>query len=144
MLDCATFSVTVARAGRVALRTTDGVFVSRARDVVVGGFTLRAVVAARAMVALRALRAVVVVRATLRFVAVRAAILFVVLRPVWLSDAVFVVVRSMVFCVVAARVMEFAPRSAALVIPTPHISAVTKNTIFFIRNIIGVILPKKV
>lgn len=133
VLDWATFNDIVARAGRVALRTTDELLAPRARDV--AGVALRATVfvAVRATVALRVARAVVAVRATLRWVdAVRAATLVAVFRLVLPSDVFWVVVRSTVFCVVAARVMDFVLRSAALVIPTPHISAITKNATFLI------------
>ena len=70
MFDWATFRVIVARAGRVALRTTDVLLVVvRADEVprVAGDMVLRAVPAVRA-----ALRAVVVVRETVFLVVVRA------------------------------------------------------------------------
>lgn len=134
VLDCATFNDTVARAGRVALRTMDEFVALRARDVV--GVALRAIgvdVVARATVALRAARAVVAVRAALRcVVVVRAVTLAAVLRLVFSLDVFWDAVRSTVFCAVVARVMDFALRSAALVMPTPHISAITKNATFFI------------
>ena len=133
VLDCATFNDTVARAGRVALRTMDGFVVLRARDVV--GVALRATgfVVARATVALRAARAVVAVRAALRcVVVVRAVMPAAVLRLFFSLDVFWDVVRSTVFCAVVVRVMDFALRSAALVMPTPHISAITKNATFFI------------
>ena len=127
-------SVTVARAGRIALRVEFNDAVREDVPVVVRAIwfvdVVRAVVAdfvARAVVALRdAVRFVDVVRATVLDAVLRAVVFFCVAVDDF-SDW-----RFMVFFV-SERDVEFGSRTAASAMPAPIINAVMNSMVFLIR-----------